>query len=356
MTAEFQKRLRAWFDAHQRRLPWRETRDPYAIWVSEVMLQQTQVNTVIPYYHRFLERFPDLYGLAQADLQTVLKVWEGLGYYARARNLHKAAGVVASENGGRIPSDWHGFCRLPGVGEYIAAAVLSIAFDRPLAVVDGNVKRVLARLLRIGLPVNRTDAYPTFKTAAEELLNRKRPGQHNQALMELGALICRPVRPDCALCPVAAFCQACLNAVVADFPKRLASPRVSERRSVVGVVWKNERLLIVQRPPQGLLGGLWELPGGEGESGARPADKLAAEIQKQVNLTVRIESRLGRIRHVYTHFRLWMDVYACHYVSGRVDLRGPTDFRWVKPLEMERFPLHKAVHKVLPLIDAGVII
>ncbi|MEZ4568646.1 MAG: A/G-specific adenine glycosylase, partial [Desulfobacterales bacterium] len=203
--------LTRWYAENLRHLPWRGSADPYHIWVSEVMLQQTQVATVIPYFKRFCQAFPDIRALAAADLQDVLKLWEGLGYYARARNLHKAAKIVTDQYNGRIPDDADGFMALPGVGDYIGAAVLSIAFDRPLAVVDGNVKRVLARLFEIDAPVNVSASYKIFQSCANLLLNAEDPGTFNQAVMELGALVCRPSGPDCRVCPLAGWCGAFKN-------------------------------------------------------------------------------------------------------------------------------------------------
>ncbi|MFZ1983631.1 MAG: A/G-specific adenine glycosylase [Desulfatitalea sp.] len=201
--AAIRRTLGAWYDTHRRDLPWRYTRDPYAIWVSEVMLQQTQVKTVTPYFQRFMQRFPDVGRLAQADEQSVLKSWEGLGYYSRARHLHQAAQRVVHEWDGRLPSTWPEIRQLPGIGDYIAAAVLSIAFAQPHAVVDGNVKRVLARLLRMATPINAAAGHQLFQAAADRLLDVQDPGRHNQAMMELGALVCTPQTPLCAQCPLA---------------------------------------------------------------------------------------------------------------------------------------------------------
>ena len=235
------KKLLGWYAAHQRRLPWRETSDPYAIWVSEVMLQQTQVATAIPYYHRFMERFPTPGHLAGANIQDVLKLWEGLGYYSRARNLHRAAAVVSSRFDGRLPDDPEMFQSLPGVGDYIAAAVMSIAFGRVLAVVDGNVKRVLSRLLEIDTPVNRSNAHKIFQAPAMDLICPKRPADFNQAIMELGALVCRPKHPDCASCPLADLCLAHQNGRTAEYPKRDVRPKVPHRHLAIAVILKKGR-------------------------------------------------------------------------------------------------------------------
>ncbi len=256
------RRLLAWYQDHQRDLPWRQTRDPYRIWISEVMLQQTQVATVIPYYHRFLRRFPDLPTLARADMQEILKLWEGLGYYRRAHNLHQAARMLMDDSNGRIPHRRRPFLALPGVGNYIANAVMSIAFDLPCAVVDGNVKRVLARLGGMAEAVNHPPAHRTYQLAADRLLDDRCPGRFNQALMELGALVCTPRTPNCKACPWQAYCFARKHDATGDLPQRIRKAPKKEHAMVAGVLCHRHRLLIVQRPPEGLLAGLWEFPGG----------------------------------------------------------------------------------------------
>ena len=348
----FQTKLLQWYESNQRPLPWRKTRNPYYIWVSEVMLQQTQVNTVVDYYHRFINAFPQIENLAQADSQSVLKLWEGLGYYSRARNLHRAAGIVVTDYGGRIPDDIERLKRLPGIGDYIAAAVLSIAFGKPYAVVDGNVKRVLSRLLLIDAPVNHTSAYKAFKSAAEELLERHRPGSYNQALMEIGALLCAPRQPKCRQCPLRGNCRAFNNAMTDDYPKRLAKRPVPLRPMVAGVVFKNDRVLITRRQPEGLLGGLWEFPGGEIQTGESAPAACRRLMQRTVALDTTSGRYLTRVRHAYTHFKITLDVYCCQWVSGRVRRDGPVDHRWVKLNELDRFPFPKAQHKFIPLLLA----
>ncbi|MGB8426155.1 MAG: A/G-specific adenine glycosylase [Desulfobacterales bacterium] len=351
-TRHLRRRLVAWYHAHRRPLPWRETSEPYPVWVSEVMLQQTTVKTVLPFYRRFMARFPALEDLARADLHDVFMAWEGLGYYARARNLHRAARIVCDRHRGVVPADATAFRRLPGVGDYIAAAVASIAFDQPHAVVDGNVKRVLARLLLIDVPVNRPDAHKVFKAAAAPLLDVSQPGTFNQALMELGALICTPRRPACGDCPIKKHCRADGQGRVGEFPKRLQKPPTPLQHVAVGVVFKGRRVLIARRRPDGLLGGLWEFPGGRVRDGETPADACLREIREEVNLKVALDSHLTRIRHAYTHFRIVMDVYRCRYISGQVTLNGPTDHRWVELDELTGFPFPKANLKFMPLLTA----
>jgi len=346
--ATYQKKLIAWYLQNCRELPWRKTDDPYDIWVSEVMLQQTQVNTVVPYYHKFLKKFPTVKHLAQAKLQAVLKTWEGMGYYARARNLRLAAGIVQDQYAGEIPDTWDAFRALPGVGDYIAAAVLSIAFNQPYAVVDGNVKRVLARLQCIPLAVNDTGSAKTFKSLAADLIAERTAGTYNQALMELGALICKPGAPLCEACPVQMFCKAYRTDSVAIYPRKITRRPTPLYHIAVGVVIKGDRILITQRKPDGLLGGLWEFPGGKIKKGEKAKDACAREIREEVNLEISIIHHLARVRHAYTHFKISMDVFCCQFLHGRVKRNGPVDHRWIRISAVDRYPLPRANHKFLP--------
>ena len=350
-VATFQKRLLDWYRSDQRSLPWRKTSDPYHIWVSEVMLQQTQVSTVVDYFNRFVKRFPDIVSLAAADPDTVLKAWEGLGYYSRARNLQKAARELVSTGAPRVPDRPDQFILLPGVGDYINAAVQSIAFGHKLPVVDGNVKRVLARIFLKPDPINQAAAYPVYRELAALLLDQRDPGTWNQAMMELGALICKPRHPLCDQCPVHKNCGARLRHQVPDFPVRTTSGKIPVRRQTAGIIIKRGKLLLVRRPARGLLGGLWEFPGGPVEAGQSPEAACREAVRRTVGLTVKIETPLGRINHAYTHFKLSLDAFVCRSVSGRVRLSGPDDFCWIKPAALSAYPLHKAVHKLLPELN-----
>lgn len=350
-VSAIQRALLQWYLDHRRDLPWRRTRDPFAIWVSEVMLQQTQVKTVLPYYERFMATFPTVQHLADATLHAVLKAWEGLGYYSRARNLHRAAGIVASQMNGRLARDWRTFRRLPGVGDYIAAAVLSIAFGRPHAVADGNVKRVLARLLLIDVPVNQASGHKVFQTTAQQLLSHKAPGDHNQAVMELGALICTPRQPACGSCPLKRFCRAAGTDQMDRYPLRLKTDPTPEHRLVCAVVLKNGRLLLTQRPSEGLLGGLWEFPNGPWKNGEPSACACVNMVRSTVGFDVKPLARLTRVRHAYSHFKIQMPVFHCRWQSGRVRLNGPQAFRWVSLEKLTEFPLHGAVQKIVPYLE-----
>lgn len=314
------------------------------------MLQQTQVKTVIPYYLNFIQAFPALQDLAAADLEAVLKLWEGLGYYARARNFHKAARIIAKERNGSVPDDLRAFKTLPGAGDYIACAVLSMAFGRPLAVVDGNVKRVLSRLFCIDVPVNTSISHTRFKEIADGLLDRKIPGTFNQAMMELGALICSPKHPQCTECPVSRFCKACISDRQNDFPVRKETKKIPLFHIAAGVVRKNGRLLITRRKMDGLLGGLWEFPGGKVMPHEDARSACIREIREETGIIVDAESHLTTIDHAYTHFKIRMDIFYCSYISGRIRLKGPIDHRWIRLSEISRFAFPKANLKFIPLI------
>jgi A/G-specific adenine glycosylase len=314
------------------------------------MLQQTQVKTVVPYYRRFIEMFPTLANLAGSDQQTVLKMWEGLGYYGRARNLHRAAQIVVKDFNGTIPGHWKTIRKLPGIGDYIAAAVLSIAYDRPHAVVDGNVKRVTARLFKIDAPVNQPLSTRIFKTAADGLLDSVSPGASNQAVMELGALICRPANPYCGTCPLQAHCKAFKSSTVDIYPKRLKTKPVPTYHIAIGVVFKRQKVLITQRRDDGLLGGLWEFPGGKILVPETPEAACVREIKEEVNLDVSIRHFLTRVHHAYTHFKITADIFICNYLSGRIALNGPADYKWISIEDIELYPFPKANHKFIPML------
>jgi A/G-specific adenine glycosylase len=350
INASFGAAICNWYVTHCRTLPWRQTTDPYAIWVSEVMLQQTQVNTVIPYYTAFMEVFPTVKTLAASDLQNVLKIWEGLGYYARAHNLHRAANKVTQQYDGIVPGDWNRFRALSGVGDYIAAAVLSIAFNKPYAVVDGNVKRVLARLFTMPQMINKSAYHALFKAKADELVDTGQPGIFNQAMMELGAIICTPRHPDCTHCPIVFYCKAFALEKVNRYPKREKKKNIPLYHIVIGVVRKNGRILITRRKPDGLLGGLWEFPGGKINSKETSAKALKREIAEETSLIIKNLDFLTRIKHAYTHFKIEADVFLCDYERGKVRLNGPVDYRWIVPSEIENYPFPKANHKFIPLL------
>ncbi len=348
--SSFHRKLLAWFGLNHRPLPWRDTGDPYLIWVSEVMLQQTQVSTVLRYYPAFIRQFPDISALARADLQHILKSWERMGYYARVRNLHQAARQVMQKYSGVIPREFEEFRKLPGVGSYIAAAVTSIAFQAPYPVLDGNVKRVLSRLHSLEDPVNLSRSDKIFREAAGYLFDAGHPGTYNQAMMELGALVCRPRKPDCASCPVTEFCQAFRTGTQDRFPTRLKKSKTPLYHIATSVICRDGHLLITRRQPSGLLGGLWEFPGGKILPGETAQNACQREAMEELNLRVQILQPLTRVKHAYTHFRIEMEIFLCRYRSGEIRLNGPMDYRWILPEDIAKYPFPAANHKFFPLL------
>lgn len=339
--------LLAWWDSGHDSLPWRETDDPYAIWVSEVMLQQTQVATVVPYYERWLARFPTVEALAAAPLDAVLKAWEGLGYYARARNLHRAAGQIVEGWGGQLPPDPQTLQELPGIGRYTAGAIASIAYGRRVAVLDGNVIRVLARLIDLDEDVTQSATKKRLWALAESAVPAARPGDYNQALMELGRKVCRPARagspdsshPHCHVCPLGAICQARAAGTQLERPVRPARKRVPHYQVTAGVVWRDgDEILIAQRPVDDMLGGLWEFPGGK-QKGQEPLqDCLKREIREELGIEIEVGEPLLTIKHAYTHFRITLHVFHCRHVSGRPQAIEAADFAWVTADQLRGYP------------------
>jgi A/G-specific adenine glycosylase len=330
-----------WYAHNARRLPWRGESDPYRIWVSEIMLQQTRIETVIPYYKRWLDRFPTLEALAQASLHEVLQHWEGLGYYSRARNLHRAARMIVNELGGQFPKDRAALERLPGVGRYTAGAIASIAFDQDEPALDGNIRRVLSRVFNLTLPARSPQGERQLWQLAAENLPPARAGDYNQALMDLGATICTPRNPACLLCPLENLCQARLMGVVEERP--VMQPRKAQPHYLVtaAVIYRNGQVLIAQRPDQGLLGGLWEFPGGKVESGEELPDALRREIQEELAVRIDVGEPFGIYEHAYTHFRVTLHAFCCQLLDGEPQPIEASDLRWVTPLELKEYPMGK---------------
>ncbi|MBI1319298.1 MAG: A/G-specific adenine glycosylase [Candidatus Hydrogenedens sp.] len=351
-AAALRRALLHWFQEAARDLPWRRTSDPYRIWLSEVILQQTRVDQGLPYYERFVETFPDARALADAPLDKVLKLWEGLGYYTRARNLHRAAQVVRDDFGGAPPKTAELLQMLPGIGRYTAAAIASIAYGEPVAVVDGNVKRVLSRLFNVETSIDDTATDKELWRLANLLLSRKHPGDFNQAMMELGARICTPRTPDCAGCPVADFCQARKHGVETERPIRSAKKPPGLKDLVVAVVRRDGQYLLVKRPEEGLLGGLWEFPSFETRPGQSHQQVLEAGCKTGLKLPVKPGGMVSAVSHAYTHFKVTMTVYRCTPLNGKDPKPSEhTEFTWAARSEFEAFAFPKAVHKFIGLLD-----
>jgi A/G-specific adenine glycosylase len=348
IPADLTIHLFKWYDQSQRSLPWRGETDPYRVWLSEVMLQQTQVDTVIPYYQRWIDRFPDISSVAKADGDVILKLWEGLGYYRRARLFHSACQILVTDHAGQFPADPIEFRRLPGVGEYTFAAVRSICFGDVQPAVDGNLKRIIARVLC--LKSTGPQLYKEVRTVLEKVISRERPGDCNQALMDLGSLICKPANPLCGQCPLATSCQAYATGTVAQYPWPTDRPARPHYPVAIGVVLKGDKMLISRRPENGLLGGLWEFPGGKVNPGEDPAAAVIREVSEEVGLDVTIGRHIGTINHGYTHFTITMDAYLCHWHAGTPKALGCTATRWVRWEEISDYPFPGANRKLFPLI------
>ena len=352
MPAEFVHRLLAWYDDNAADLPWRASRDPYHIWLSEVMLQQTQVGTVIDYHKRFLDAFPTLQALAAAPLDDVLKVWEGLGYYSRARNLHRAARHIIREMDGDFPRKAADLQRLPGIGRYTAGAVASIAFGEAAPVLDGNVIRVFARLIDLTDDVTLSATTKRLWTLAEEWLPEERPGDYNQALMELGRQVCKPRKPLCADCPLQGDCLAYARGTQDERPVKTKKSPTPHYDVTAGLIWNEVgQLLIAQRPLEGLLGGLWEFPGGKQEAGETLSDCLRRELREELGIEVEVGELFVVVRHGFTHFRITLHVFTCRYVSGPPQAIGVKDWAWVHPDALATYSFGKADREIIAALE-----
>jgi len=328
-------------------MPWRGQADPYTVWVAEIMLQQTQVKTVKPYYAAFMKRFPTVRRLAEADLGDVLKTWEGLGYYSRARNLHRAAAKVVADFGGELPGEVEQLRKLPGIGPYTAGAIASIAFGRDEPVLDGNVARVLCRVFVIRRNPAESTTRKRLWSLARQLLPPGGAGAFNQALMDLGATVCTPRSPRCDRCPVALPCAARARGEQARLPRKAPARPLPHHDVVAGIIRKRGRILIDRRKPHGLLGGLWEFPGGKREPGETLEEALRREVREELGIRIRVGRELIVVEHAYSHFRITLHAMECRYLSGRTRAIGCDAFRWVRPEELDRFPFPRANRKIL---------
>jgi len=351
--AQIQKALLGWFAASARDLPWRRTQDPYAIWISEIMLQQTRVQAVAPYYERFLQRFPTVQKLARARLDPVLKLWEGLGYYSRARNLHAAAGRIVTQFDGHLPTTREELLTLPGVGRYTAGAIASIAFGRREPLVDGNVTRVLCRIFRIKGRPKDVAIQKRIWARAEELVPQGHAGQFNQAMMELGSEICLPRNPRCDECPVNRLCDARLHNEQNLLPMRVPKKQLPCYTVVVGVIYRDSRILIDKRKPEGLLGGLWEFPGGKKRRNESLEAALRREVREELAITIRVGPLLAVVNHTYSHFRVHIHAFECMYVSGELRCMACDDFKWVRPGNLGRYAFPAANKKIIEILRSG---
>jgi A/G-specific adenine glycosylase len=346
-----QSRLLGWFKENQRPLPWRENYDPYQVWISEIMLQQTQVKTVLPYFKRWMKALPDIQSVAEAGEDAILKLWEGLGYYSRARNIQKAARQIMSEHGGIFPSGYDDILALPGVGKYTAGAIASIAFNQDYPLVDGNVVRVLSRLFLYSKNTRSPEAEKQMWRWAEELLSKGRARYFNQAMMEFGALQCTPASPDCESCPLNSRCGAYEKGLVDILPDRGPKKELKHIKVAVAVIRKDGKIFIQKRPPTGLMAGLWEFPGGKVERGESAVAALHREIKEECGIIVKNVKNIRRIRHAYTSFKVDLHCFEADFSSGRVRLNAASEGRWVKVGDLGKYPFPAANVELIAYLD-----
>jgi A/G-specific adenine glycosylase len=332
-----------WYKANKRDLPWRDSRNPYLIWISEVMLQQTRVDQMLPYYQRFISRFPDVDLLAGAEIHDVLIAWEGLGYYSRARNLHQAAKSIVNTHDSQIPDNWAQFRELKGVGDYTAAAVLSIAFNKPYAVVDGNVIRLITRYLGVSDDVRSLSTRRYIQRVVSKWIPSESPSDFNQGMMEIGSQICKPKNPLCAECPLSQRCVAFKTAQTNVIPFKSRAKKVPHHTIVVGIVGRSDgKVLISRRPESVMLGGLWEFPGGKVESGESLEHALNRELAEELGIILRNITPFHELKHAYSHFKITMHAYRCEIATGNPQPRSSDALEWVHVHELENYPFPKA--------------
>jgi len=348
---DFQSNLMAWFDTNARALPWRDSKDPYQIWLSEVILQQTRVDQGLPYFHVFLDRFPSVGHLASASIDDILLAWEGLGYYSRARNLHKAAKQILSEHGGKLPRTYREWLTLPGVGPYTAAAVSSIAFGEKEAVLDGNVMRVLSRVFAFEGIAQSSSGRKHLHSLASDILNRDNPGRHNEAMMELGALVCKPRNPSCGDCPVEKNCQARILGRVHEFPQKRPSKSVPHFDISVAIIRDDKnRILIQRRPEDAMLGGLWEFPGGKNEKTESFEETCIREVREELAIDVEAIRPIVSVKHAYSHFRITLHAFECRQISN-AEPTTDLPLAWVLREELSNYAFPRANRKLLEIMS-----
>lgn len=341
----FSSSLLKWYKSENISLPWRGETDLYKIWLSEVMLQQTQVSTVIPYYKKWLSKFPTILSVAQANEEDILKYWEGLGYYSRARNFQFSCKEIIKNHDGKVPEDSKEFLELKGVGEYIYTAVHSIGLNKNIPVIDGNVKRVVARFLGLKNEIN--SEKKNIKSFLEnEMIEVKIPGDFNQAMMDLGRTVCKPKNMDCLNCPLNSNCIAYKNNLMDLIPVKMKKKKIPHYKMVVGIVEKDEKILLCKRNKNGLLGGMWELPMGKMKM-EETQDSAIKRVMNDFGIKLNAENFLGKAKHTYSHFSIEQNGYICDYKSGDIVSEYHSEYRWVTLDEKSKFPIHTASHKIL---------
>ena len=351
---KIQHQVLSWFDRNGRDLPWRKSYSPYQVWISEIMLQQTQVKTVIPYFLRWMERFPDPAAVATASERDIMLAWEGLGYYTRAKNIHRTAQILVSNFGGHIPADFNALISLPGIGRYTAGAIQSIAFNLDFPAVDANAARILRRLFYKLNSSGSAIPETALRKLAAEILPKGKARQFNQALMDLGATICLPESPRCDCCPLAEFCEGKKRGLSELKSGSNRSRPATSIEVSIGVIVRDSRIFIQKRPDSGLMPYLWEFPGGKINEGESPKKAVVREIEEELGIGVRPLEKLALIRHSYTRFRVALHAYLCEFCDLLPQKepvpRAAVECRWVTPAELALYPFPAANRRLIGIL------
>jgi len=343
---KFSKKILDWYSRYGRELPWRDHPDPYAVWVSEIMLQQTRVETAIPYYKRWMECFPSVQHLAAASEQEVLSLWEGLGYYSRARNLFKSARIVMEIYGGELPHDLTALRKLPGIGRYTVGAIASIAFGLNVATLDGNLRRVFARVFDVSEPADAPAGEEILWALAGSHLPKGHAGDYNQALMDLGATLCLPRNPACQLCPLRDLCKARMLGIQEQRPVLKPKPKVPHYTVTAAVLRRDGKILLAKRQSKGLLGGMWEFPGGKVEKGEDLEACLTREIREELGAEIHVGEAFGIYKHAYTHFRITLHAFLCELTDCEPKPVEAAGLAWVVPADLGKYPMGKVDRQI----------
>jgi A/G-specific adenine glycosylase len=345
--SDLSERILSWYSQYGRKSLWRgNPPDAYEVWVGVIMLQQTRLETVIPYLQRWLEHFPTIPDLASASEQAVLSVWEGLGYYSRARNLQKAAKIIEAEYGGELPRDASNLRKLPGIGRYSAGAIASIAFGTDAAALDGNLKRIFARVFNIDEPADTPSGEAILWSLAEDNVPPGRAGDYNQALMDLGATVCLPHNPTCPICPLADLCQSRRLGLQEQRPILKPRPKGPHYIVTAAVLKRDGKVLLAKRPSKGLLGGMWEFPGGKTEPEETLQGCLTREIREELGVEIHVGEPFGVYQHAYTHFQITLHAFLCDLVAGEPQPLEAAELAWIPVADLTRYPMGKVDRQI----------
>ena len=344
------EKLYIWYNKNNFLFPWRQNNNSYDIWISEIMLQQTQVNTVISYYNKWMKQLPSIEKVARADIEIILKLWEGLGYYKRAHNIHESAKTIVEKHDAKIPNNYIDLIELKGIGDYTASAILSIAYDQKYPAIDSNLKRVIARLAGIS---NSKKLISQSKDFVARLMHNYKPGDINQSLMDLGREICLPNNPKCYICPISQHCIANKNNKVSLYTHQKPKKIIPTFNISVGIIWNNNKILISKRKKGGVLGGLWELPGGKEELNENSITCLYREINEEIGVKIKNPDQIGKIKHQFSHFKINLTGYHCFYHSGNAKAQSSEAVKWIFPKQIIDYAFPKATLKLFTL--AGLI-